>query len=110
VNLEKNLTSSTVLWETLYGGPWDFCFVVQLTEVTVKVDGKGRVVIPSNMRRELNIRNIVKIGVKGGEIILKPIEDPLKSLEKLVVKGTTDVENDIRRLREAAQRELQKET
>ena len=78
-------------------------------EVTVKVDGKGRVVIPLNIRRELNIKNIVKIGIKEGEIILKPIEDPLKALEKLVIKGTTDVESEIRRLRRAAERELQKE-
>jgi len=80
-----------------------------LGEVTVKVDGKGRVVIPLNIRRELNIKNIVKIGIKEGEIILKPIEDPLKALEKLVIKGTTDVESEIRRLRRAAERELQKE-
>jgi len=86
-----------------------FYLVAQLGEVTVKVDGKGRVVIPLNIRRELNIKNIVKIGIKEGEIILKPIEDPLKALEKLVIKGTTDVESEIRRLRRAAERELQKE-
>jgi len=80
--------------------------VVQLSEATVKVDAKGRIVIPSKIRRELDIRNIVKIKVEGGKITLKPIEDPLKSLEKLVVKGTKDVEREIRRLREVAKREL----
>jgi len=83
--------------------------VVPLTEVTVKVDRKGRIVIPSNIRRQFNIKNLVKIIVKEGEITLKPVEDPLKSLEKLVVKGTTDVEKDIQRLRRVAERELQKE-
>ena len=83
--------------------------VVPLTEVTVKVDRKGRIVIPSNIRRRFNIKNLVKIIVKEGEITLKPVEDPLKSLEKLVVKGTTDVEKDIQRLRRVAERELQKE-
>jgi len=83
--------------------------VVQLSEVTVKVDQKGRVIIPSNIRRHLNIKNIVKISVEGEEIILKPVEDPLRSLEKLIIKGTTDVEKEIRRLRRAAERELQKE-
>jgi len=77
-----------------------------LSEATVKVDAKGRIVIPSKIRRELDIRNIVKIKVEGGKITLKPIEDPLKSLEKLVVKGTKDVEREIRRLREVAKREL----
>ncbi|MCD6088793.1 AbrB/MazE/SpoVT family DNA-binding domain-containing protein [Candidatus Bathyarchaeota archaeon] len=80
-----------------------------MSEVTVKVDQKGRIVIPSNIRKKFNIKNIVKIIVKEGEITLKPVEDPLKSLEKLVVKGTTDVEKEIQRLRRIAERELQKE-
>jgi len=80
-----------------------------LSEVTVKVDRKGRIVIPSNIRKKFNIKNIVKIIVKEGEITLKPVEDPLKSLEKLVVKGTTDVEKEIQRLHRIAERELQKE-
>jgi len=80
-----------------------------LSEVTVKVDRKGRIVIPSNIRRQFNIKNIVKIIVKEGEITLKPVEDPLKSLEKLVIKGTTDVEKEIQRLHRIAERELQKE-
>lgn len=78
-------------------------------EVTLKVDEKGRVVIPSHIRKQLKIKNTVKISVKEGEITLKPMEDPLTSLEKLVVKGTTDVEKDIRRLRRVAERQLQKE-
>ena len=80
-----------------------------MSEVTVKVDRKGRIVIPSNIRKKFNIKNIVKIIVKEGEITLKPVEDPLKSLEKLVVKGTTDVEKEIQRLHRIAERELQKE-
>ena len=80
-----------------------------MSEVTVKVDRKGRIVIPSNIRKQFNIKNIVKIIVKEREITLKPVEDPLKSLEKLVVKGTTDVEKEIQRLHRIAKRELQKE-
>ena len=80
-----------------------------MSEVTVKVDRKGRIVIPSNIRKQFNIKNIVKIIVKEGEITLKPVEDPLKSLEKLVIKGTTDVEKEIQRLHRIAEHELQKE-
>jgi AbrB family looped-hinge helix DNA binding protein len=80
-----------------------------LIEVTVKVDEKGRVVIPSKIRRQLDIKNLVKIGVRDGEVTLKPVEDPLKSLERLVVKGTKDVEAEVRKLRRAAERELQRE-
>jgi AbrB family looped-hinge helix DNA binding protein len=103
------MVNFTVKKESLFSGRWDFYLVVQLSEATVKVDQKGRVVIPSKIRKQLNIKNIVKISVKGGEIALKPVEDPLSSLEKLVVKGTTDVERDIQRLRRAAERELQRE-
>ena len=73
------------------------------------MDRKGRIVIPSKIRRQLKIKNMVKIAVKEGEITLRPLEDPLKRLERLVVKGTTDVEKEIRRLRRVAETELQKE-
>ncbi|MCD6592462.1 AbrB/MazE/SpoVT family DNA-binding domain-containing protein [Candidatus Bathyarchaeota archaeon] len=86
-----------------------FIQAVRLSEVTVKVDRKGRIVIPSNIRKKFNIKNVVKLIAKEGEITLKPVEDPLKSLEKLVVKGTTDVEKEIQRLHRIAERELQKE-
>lgn len=80
-----------------------------MSELTVKVDAKGRIVIPSKIRRELGIRNIVKVSVKGGEITLKAVEDPLRSLGELIVKGTEDVEREIGRLRRSAERELLRE-
>ena len=75
----------------------------------MKVDRKERIVIPSDNRRKLNIKNLVKLIVKGGEITLRPVEDTLKSIEELVAKGTRDVEGEIQRLRRVAERELQKE-
>ncbi|MEM1588419.1 MAG: AbrB/MazE/SpoVT family DNA-binding domain-containing protein [Candidatus Bathyarchaeia archaeon] len=80
-----------------------------MAKIILRVDEKGRVLIPSNIRKQLNIKNIVEISVKEGEVVLKPVEDPLKSLEKLVVKGTRDVEKEIREMRKVAERELQKE-
>lgn len=77
-----------------------------MSEVLVKVDKKGRVLIPASIRKELGIRKIVKIKVGDGWVTIEPIEDPLQSLERLTVKGTRDVEKDIRRLRRAAYREL----
>lgn len=79
-----------------------------LTGDLVKVDKKGRIFIPTKIRKELNIKNIVEIEVQGRKIILKPVEDPLDSLEKMVVKGTKDVEKEIRILRGIAERELTK--
>ncbi|MEM2959676.1 MAG: AbrB/MazE/SpoVT family DNA-binding domain-containing protein [Candidatus Freyarchaeota archaeon] len=77
-------------------------------ETFARVDKKGRVLIPSKIREELNIKNIVEIEVQGRKIILKPVEDPLDSLEKVVVKGTKDVEKEISTLRRIAERELSK--
>lgn len=79
-----------------------------MTGDLVKVDKKGRIFIPTKIRKELNIKNIVEIEVQGRKIILKPVEDPLDSLEKMVVKGTKDVEKEIRILRGIAERELTK--
>ena len=79
-----------------------------MDEVVVRVDEKGRMVIPSDIRRKLNIGKMVRISVKEDEITLKPVDDPLRSLEGLVLKGTRDVESDIGRLRRAAERELER--
>jgi len=79
-----------------------------LSEVTVKVDEKGRIVLPANIRRELGIKNIVKIKVEKSTITIEPVEDPLRLLEKLTVKGTKDVEKEIKKLRRTAHRELLK--
>jgi len=88
---------------------WEVGFSLSgMNELAVRVDEKGRMVIPSGIRKKLNIKNVVKISVKGDEITLKPVEDPLRSLEGLVVKGTRDVEGDIGRLRRAAERELER--
>jgi len=82
--------------------------VGSVSELIVYVDKKGRVLIPSSIRRQLNIRNVVKIVVEEGQIVLKPVEDPLMRVERLVVKGTDDVEAEIRKLHKIAEDELQK--
>lgn len=78
-------------------------------ETAVRVDEKGRLVIPSKIRREMGIKKIMTMKVERGSIVLIPVADPLESLGKVVVKGTKDVEMDIRRLRQIAQRELSKQ-
>jgi len=80
-----------------------------LGETAVRVDEKGRLVIPSKIRREMGIKKIMTMKVERGSIVLIPVADPLESLGKVVVKGTKDVEMDIRRLRQIAQRELSKQ-
>ncbi len=78
-------------------------------ETLAKVDDKGRLVLPLKVRRELKIRNMVEIRVEKGKVILTPVEDPLESLRKIVVRGTKDVEKEIRRMRRMAEKELLKE-
>ncbi len=79
-----------------------------LSDVFVKVDSKGRILIPQRIRRKLNIKNLVGIKVQGKKLIIEPIEDPLDSLERVVVRGTSDVEREIGKLRRIAERELLK--
>ena len=79
-----------------------------LSDVFVKVDNKGRILIPQRIRRKLNIKNLVGIKVQGKKLIIEPIEDPLDSLERVVVRGTSDVEQEIGKLRRIAERELLK--
>ncbi len=81
-----------------------------MKEFIIKVDKKGRILIPSEIRKQLNIKSIVKITLGEGEMILRPIEDPLERIEKLVLKGTTDVEAEIRRLCGVVESELNKAT
>ena len=75
----------------------------------MKVDSKGRVVIPARVRRDLKIRGAVKARVEEGRIVLEPLEDPVEELAKQVVEGTFDVEREIRELRKIAQRRLLEE-
>ena len=36
-----------------------------MSKIIVKVDQKGRIIIPSSIRKQFNIKNIVKITVRG---------------------------------------------
>ena len=73
--------------------------------VIVRVDRKGRIVIPRELRDRLGIGDAVRIRVEGGRLIIEPVRDPLEKLSRLVRRGTKDVEKEIRDLREAAIRE-----
>ena len=72
----------------------------------VRMDEKGRVLIPLKIRRRLGMKNLVRIRVEGEKVILEPVPDPLDIVKGLVVKGTEDVEREIRGLRKIAERQL----
>lgn len=77
-------------------------------EVTVRVDDKGRILIPKEIREKLGIKSIVKIKVEGDKLVITPIRDPLHILTASVVKGTRDVASEIKSLRGAAEEEALK--
>jgi len=77
-------------------------------ELLLKVDSKGRVLIPRALREQLGIRKLVKARVEGGRVVLEPVGDPVELLERVVVEGTEDVEGEIGELRRVAEVELRK--
>ncbi len=74
-------------------------------EIMARVDDKGRILIPKEIRDRLGIKNMVKIRVEKDKIVIIPIRDPLHLLIASVVKGTRDVASEIRSLRRAAEEE-----
>lgn len=55
-------------------------------------------------------RRLVRARVEEKRIVIEPVGDPLRHLEKAVVKGTEDVEREIGELRKVAEAELRKLT
>jgi len=74
-------------------------------ELILKLNDKGRILIPANIRKALKIKNAVKVIVKNNELIIKPIEDPIEALTKTIIKGSTDIEKEIREFRRIAENE-----
>ena len=74
-------------------------------ELTVRVDSKGRILIPKEVRERLGIKGAVKLKVEENRIIVTPLADPLEALTASVIKGTSDVAREIRALRRAAEEE-----
>ena len=68
----------------------------------VRVDGKGRLVIPKELRERLGIRGLVRLRVQGDKLVVEPVRDPLEALEASVVEGTRDVAREIEELRRRA--------
>ena len=70
--------------------------------LVVRVDGKGRLVIPKQLRERLGIKDAVRLRVEGDRLVIEPVRDPLERLTAAVLEGTRDVEAELRMLREEA--------
>ena len=76
--------------------------------LTVRVDEKGRIVIPKDIRRRLNIGRWVRLRVEGGKVVLEPVRDPLDELAELVVESRIVAGVEPEKVSRVAERELWK--
>lgn len=89
---------------------WDNTLMRNMSEeILAKVDKKGRVLLPSKVRRDLKIKSLVRMRVGIDNISLTPVANPTVSVTKYVVRGTKDVEKEIRRLRRRTEKQILKE-
>jgi len=75
----------------------------------VVIDGKGRIVIPSRVRKELNLKGgdrLLVLNVKDDIIVLKKIdvEKILRDIAREVAKAELDLEELTREVEEEANR------
>ena len=79
-----------------------------MKRLSFKVDSKGRIQIPMDVRRELGIRNEVSARIEDGVVRIEPVESVLDRLTREVRSNFKSVEEDLPKLRKAAERELLK--
>jgi len=77
-------------------------------ELILKIDDKGRILIPVHIRREIGLKRVVKVRVEGRKLVIEPIEDPIEILTETVLKGSTDIEKEVKDLRSIAEKEALK--
>jgi len=88
---------------------YSYVFLVLIVEYILHVDKKGRIVIPSDVRRALGIRRTIKLCLKGRRVILEPIEEPLEELSKLIIKVSIKASKEPGKLSRIASDQLAKE-
>lgn len=75
-----------------------------------RVDDKGRIVIPRNIRKTLKIGKAVKLYVQDGKLIVEPMEDPLERASKIVTKVSIKASVEPEKISEIASSQLIQET
>jgi AbrB family looped-hinge helix DNA binding protein len=80
-----------------------------MKRLSLKVDSKGRIQIPKEVREELGITNEVSATIEDGIMRIEPVERVLDRLAKNVRFNFKNVEATIPKLRKAAERELLKQ-
>jgi len=75
-------------------------------EAIVKIDKKGRIVIPKSFRESIDLKKVAKIRLEGKKLIIEPVEDPLEGLKKNVKVEISDIESSISELRKLSEEKL----
>ena len=75
----------------------------------LKVDSKGRIQVPKNLREQLGIGSEVSVRVENGAMTIEPTERVLDRLASEVKFNFKGVARELPRLRKAAEAELLKQ-
>jgi AbrB family looped-hinge helix DNA binding protein len=82
---------------------WEIYFYIGgKLEIILRLDEKGRILIPAEIRRALGLSEVVKARVEEEKLILEAMQDPLEALVEMVVNKEGNIEKDIQVLRKAA--------
>jgi len=80
-----------------------------MKRISLKVDSKGRIQLPRDIREDLGIRAEVSATIENGKVTLEPVDAILDRLSKSARFKYKSVETALPSLRKAAERELLKE-
>lgn len=79
-----------------------------MKRLSLKVDPKGRMQIPKEVREELGIRSEVSATIEDGAMKIEPVEGVIDRLSREVRFNFKSVEEELPKLRKAAEKELLK--
>jgi len=79
-------------------------------EYELKIDEKGRITIPKEVREKLNMKGVVKLVVKDNEAILRSVnkEDMLKKYAGIFKVDWSKINKDVKEIYEEALEEREK--
>lgn len=81
-----------------------------MKRLALKVDSKGRIQVPKELRDQLGMRREVSVKVENGTMTIEPIERIFDRLAGEVRFNFTSVAGELPGLRKAAEEELLRQT
>jgi len=81
-----------------------------MKRIAIRVDSKGRLLIPKSVREQLGIGKEVTVTLEDGKMTIEPVERIYERLATNVKFNFANIADEIPRLRKAAEEELFKRT